>query len=425
MLVCKGLKMPDGHYELEYDIDPGEARFETGVEGIRYDFNLGARVSIDKSLLPNNKFEIKYVDRDTGLLIQPRPHEFADRVVAEAEKVYHIHYSVEVMKNGETIFTHIFNLENKNVHIEMMNTKGMGDAICFMPYVEEFRKRHKCHVFVTIPSKFADIFRPVFKDITFLSGESADLNGRFVDDVWQDLPKDIYATYYYEVGYPAMPAMQKTDLRMTGMMRNGANILGLDCLTEFKPRLAASQNPKPENVIKDDYVCISLKGTQPCKSWHNPQGWAMVVRFLRDKGYRVLCIDGDDVSKEDGYREIMQEGCEDFTGYRPLQDRVDLLCGAKFFIGMASGLSWLAWACGRKVVMISGFSLPYSEFYTPYRVINTEVCHGCWNDMRYPYQPYLYTKCPLHQGTDRQFECSKAITGEMVLEKVEELIRTL
>ncbi len=251
------------------------------------------------------------------------------------------------------------------------------------------------------------------------------MNGRFVDDVWRDLPKDIYATYYYEVGYPAMPAMQKTDLRMTGMMRNGANILGLDCLAEFKPRLAASQNPKPENVIRDAYVCISLKGTQPCKSWHNPEGWGKVVRFLKDKGYRVLCIDGDDVSNEVGYREIMQAGCEDFTGYRPLQDRVDLLCGAKFFIGMASGLSWLAWACGKKVVMISGFSLPYSEFYTPYRVINTEVCHGCWNDMRYPYQPYLYTKCPLHQGTDRQFECSKAITGEMVLEKIEELIRTL
>ncbi len=106
MLVCKGLKMPDGHYELEYDIDPGEARFETGVEGIRYDFNLGARVSIDKSLLPNNKFEIKYVDRDTGLLIQPRAHELPDKVVAEAEKVYHIHYGVEVMRNGEKIFSH-------------------------------------------------------------------------------------------------------------------------------------------------------------------------------------------------------------------------------------------------------------------------------------------------------------------------------
>jgi autotransporter strand-loop-strand O-heptosyltransferase len=43
---------------------------------------------------------------------------------------------------------------------------------------------------------------------------------------------------------------------------------------------------------------------------------------------------------------------------------VDLLRHASFFIGLGSGLSWLAWASGIPVVLISGFSLPNSEFYT-------------------------------------------------------------
>ena len=33
-----------------------------------------------------------------------------------------------------------------------------------------------------------------------------------------------------------------------------------------------------------------------------------------------------------------------------------------FFIGMSSGLSWLAWACNTKVVMISGVTIKENEF---------------------------------------------------------------
>ena len=61
-------------------------------------------------------------------------------------------------------------------------------------------------------------------------------------------------------------------------------------------------------------------------------------------------------------------GAEDFTGDRSLQERVDLISGAAFFVGLASGLSWLAWGAGVPVVMIVGFTAPGTEFHTPYRV---------------------------------------------------------
>ena len=56
------------------------------------------------------------------------------------------------------------------------------------------------------------------------------------------------------------------------------------------------------------------------------------------------------------------EGIIDRSGNFPLSDRINYLAHADAFIGVGSGLSWLAWASGTKVVMISGFSKPHTEF---------------------------------------------------------------
>ena len=114
----------------------------------------------------------------------------------------------------------------------------------------------------------------------------------------------------------------------------------------------------------------------------------------------------------------MPESAENFTGDRSLLERVDLLANAAFFIGLSSGLSWLARAAGCPVVMISGLTLPQTEFDTPYRVINYHVCHGCYNDMRRDWQRNL---CPYHEGTKRELECSKKITSHQVLLTIERL----
>ncbi|MBQ0067001.1 MAG: autotransporter strand-loop-strand O-heptosyltransferase [Phascolarctobacterium sp.] len=423
MLVSKQSQLPDGSYEIMYDFDAGEVRFETGIKGIKYDFNSGARVFIANELLAGHTYEVKCFDSDTGAGVKPVVAKKDEKgILAVSERCYHIHFDISVTKDGKEIFHHKFDPKGKNVHIEMMNTNGMGDAICFMTHIEEFRKQHQCNVYITMMKRFVEIFEPVFKDIHFIAGEKIDNEGKFPINVWEKLPKDIYVTYYYEVGYPKNMSTQKEDLRLTGMIKNSADILGVMPLQEFTPKLVARGR---KSVIKDPYVCISLHGSEPCKSWHNPFGWGKVVKFLKDKGYRVICIDGDGIKNDDHYDDLMKNGCEDMTGFLPLQDRINTICGAKFFVGMASGLSWLAWACGKPVVMISGFSLPHSEFYTPYRVINTEVCHGCWNDMKYPKQPYLYTSCPIYQNTPRQWECSKQITAEMVLDKVKKLLKDI
>ena len=119
---------------------------------------------------------------------------------------------------------------------------------------------------------------------------------------------------------------------------------------------------------------------------------------------------------------IIPYGAEDFTGKLPLQERIDLLAQADFFVGLSSGLSWLANGVGIPVVLISGFTLPLNEFPTPYRVINYHVCNGCWNDTQIVFDHKDFEWCPRLKGTERQFECSRYITPEAVNKVIDRLM---
>jgi len=64
------------------------------------------------------------------------------------------------------------------------------------------------------------------------------------------------------------------------------------------------------------------------------------------------------------------------------------------------------------VVMISGFTKEHNEFDC-FRVINKSVCNGCFNLF-----PNIDTKCPIFLNTDRENECHKKITPEMVITQI-------
>ena len=90
--------------------------------------------------------------------------------------------------------------------------------------------------------------------------------------------------------------------------------------------------------------------------------------------------------------------------------------------------------------MIAGFSDEECEFENPHRVINKNVCHGCWGKHEDEEVIDRFIKnsegvvcrfksgiadpfyCPKHYGTSRQHECSREITFEMVKEKITKLV---
>jgi autotransporter strand-loop-strand O-heptosyltransferase len=211
--------------------------------------------------------------------------------------------------------------------------------------------------------------------------------------------------------------LQPTDFRHVGLHRTAAYILGVDPAEE-PCRLAL---PDETRAMNDPYVCIAVQASSQSKKWNNPFGWSAVVAFLRQRGFRVVCIDQHLVHGQGLVWTHIPHGAEDQTGSRPLAERARWLRHAAAFVGPSSGLAWLAWAAGTPVVMISGFTHPSNEFLTPYRIINWHVCNSCWNDVRYQFDHKDFLWCPRHANTPRQFECSRAITAEQVIAALKRL----
>ena len=91
-----------------------------------------------------------------------------------------------------------------------------------------------------------------------------------------------------------------------------------------------------------------MQSTTQAKYWNNPTGWHEIVAFLKEAGYRVICIDQKRVHGTGLVWNHIPHGAEDETGDRPLVERARWLKHADFFVGLASGLSWLAWAPARR-----------------------------------------------------------------------------
>ena len=255
----------------------------------------------------------------------------------------------------------------------------------------------------------AALFKPSYPEINFVQPE--------------ERPEGLYASYYMGIFFPCDDRVhQPSDFRVRGLHQNAAMILGLDEGGE-PSQLSVKLLPQDKKRrIREPYVCIAAQSSSQAKYWNNGGGWIKVVKHLQARGYRVLCIDRENVYGMNSRFNIIPYGAEDFTGKLPLQERIDLLAQADFFVGLSSGLSWLANGVGIPVVLISGFTLPLNEFPTPYRVINYHVCNGCWNDTQIVFDHKDFEWCPRLKGTERQFECSRYITPEAVNKVIDRLM---
>jgi autotransporter strand-loop-strand O-heptosyltransferase len=173
-----------------------------------------------------------------------------------------------------------------------------------------------------------------------------------------------------------------------------------------------------ERPIKNKYVCFSMHSTAQSKFWNYPDGWDKLSRMLRKEGITPVCIDRFDSFGTEGHWNPIPPSCVKKQGMN-LEEMTHYLHHAEFFIGISSGLSWVAHAMGKKVVMISGVTSEDNEFEEDtVRIINREVCHGCINDSNISFNAGDWMWCPHHKGTNRQFECTTTITPEKVMEEI-------
>ena len=184
-------------------------------------------------------------------------------------------------------------------------------------------------------------------------------------------------------------------------------------VTEWnRPRIDVKLEERP---IKNKYVCFSMHSTAQAKHWNYPNGWDILCRMLRKEGITPVCIDRHEKFGVDHWwNEVPTAAVKKQNMH--LDQMTNFIHHSEFFIGISSGLSWVAHAIGKPVVMISGVTSLDNEFTeNTYRLINEKVCHGCINKPdENPFDSGDWLWCPINRDTDKQFECTKTITPEEV-----------
>jgi autotransporter strand-loop-strand O-heptosyltransferase len=373
------------------------------AEGIRFDFNLGARISLPARA--EGKWRIRLRDLDTGNILFESENQGA---FVNSAKRWFVRFGIEVWsldENGgepRSVWDHQLDLAAREVLIQFP-VGTLGDTLAWFPYAARFAAAHsQCQVSCAMSGLIIPLLEGAYPELNLVTHEQV---------IEQNLTETFYATYSLGLFFDDKSCdWQPTDFRHVGLHRTAGYILGVDP-AEAPVRLALPDASRP---IDEPYAVIAVQSSSGCKYWTNPTGWHEVVGFLKARGYRVICIDQKMVHGHGLMWTHIPHGVEDLTGDRPLVERARYLQHAALFVGLSSGLCWLAWAAGCPVVLISGFTHPTNEFATPYRVINFHACNSCWNDPkeRFDHKDFLW--CPRHAGTPRQFECTRLITGAHV-----------
>ncbi|WP_282875954.1 autotransporter strand-loop-strand O-heptosyltransferase [Pseudomonas peli] len=367
---------------------------QSGALDLRYDFNDGARV-----LLPAGEWRVELHDTVTGNLLFAA--DSPQGWVLSAKKFY-VSFQIKVWRRGEPepCLDHRLNLADQPVLVSFP-IGTLGDVLAWFPYLERFQQRHGCQLYYSMAANIAPLFKDSYPQLRYL-------------DPADPIP-EFYATYRLGLFFDDHEHIhQPIDFRLAGLHRTAGEILGVDS-GELRPRIPI-QGPRS---IAEPYVCIAVQASTQCKKWNNPSGWSETINHLKNAGYRVLCIDQTALHGQVPAWTYRPPEAEDFTGDRPLLERAALLQHASAFIGVSSGLAWLAWACHIPVLMISGFTLPFNEFHTPHRIFNVHTCNGCWNDVRHRFDHQDFFWCPRHKGTARQYECSSLITARQVIDQLD------
>jgi autotransporter strand-loop-strand O-heptosyltransferase len=290
---------------------------------------------------------------------------------------YFTAWTAKVWQDGHLIYKNTLNLTNKRVFI-VLDSKSLGDTIAWAGYALKFQEKHNCHV---VMSSFWNKI----------------LDYPELELVEPGATVNCYALY--RIGWKWDENKEPVLCNTIPLQQAAANILGLD-YKPVKPRLNHSNE---FGIPSEKYIAIATNSTMECKFW-TKEGWQEVINYFHGLGYDVY-----NVSKEDN----PFENCTKIKD-TSIRSTMDVIRGAKLFIGLSSGLSWLAWALNQKVVMISNFTEADHEFDC-YRVTKPDVCNSCWNDPKIKLDPY-WDWCP----RNKNFECQRLIPASMVIDKIKE-----
>ena len=334
-----------------------------------------------------SKFKIQFFD-EKGIIHYE--NTLPVNTWVKLNRQYFTRWRTKIFEGSSLILDRTLDYKGQRVFISF-DSKSLGDSVAWIPYCLEFKKKHNCDVIVS--TFWNKLFKKVYPELEFVEPGTVvhNIHGMYKIGWFWDTNKE-----------PEVP-------NTIPLQKCATNILGLE-YTEIKPRIDYHISQKP---YSEKYVTIATNSTSGCKFW-TKEGWQGLVNYLISQGYKVV-----NVSKENNELSNVTK-ISDVS----IENTMNVIYHSEFFIGLSSGLSWLSWGMGKNVVMISNFTTPDHEFNIDcIRVTNPKVCNGCWNNPEFKFDKGDWNWCPVHKGTERQFECHKSITSEMVIEKIQKLLK--
>jgi autotransporter strand-loop-strand O-heptosyltransferase len=346
----------------------------------------------------DSEYTVKFIDNKTGKVHYST--NIKNNCWCKCSIEYFVEWKIVIYQNDKIWYEYVYNAKGKRVYIAM-DSKALGDSLAWVSYVDEFRKQHGCEV---ITSTFMNhMFEERYPNVKFVEP------GKAVENLYAMYCVGLFYNDDSSINFFKNPIDPKTQT----MQKMCSDILGLD-FKEVKT-LIKKRNVKIDSNLKQ--VCIGVFGTAQSKFWNNPTGWQDVVDWLNERGYTVKLVskEGDDYMGNKLPKGITKHP----NG--PLELVMDEMLKSKAFIGIGSGLSWLSWSLNVPTVLISGFSYDWAEMKDCYRVAAPKgKCEGCFNRIRLDAGDWNW--CPDHKGTERQFECTKSITSEMVINELKKFL---
>ena len=348
----------------------------------------------------NILYNIKFIDDATGVI--HFESNINNNMWTESSIKYYCKWKI-IVTNLKLGIENIYNLDLKNQSVKIVNnSNSLGDSICWMAAVDKFQKLHNCKIDYYTAKK--DLFIDEYPNIKFYNyGELNDV--------------DYYAQYALGCFGQEKIGYFKKDWRLQSLQEIAFSILGLDYF-ESKTKITIKNKFK---LNFNRYVCIATQSTSQSRYWNNDDGWIKTVDYLKNLGYKIVCVDKYYSFGAEEYTNTCPYNIDYFAGNHSFDEIIDIINGCEFFIGLSSGLSWLTWAIGKKIISINSSVSSSFEFYTPYRVQNLNVCNSCFDNINYKFEANNWKWCP----TNKNFECSKKIEFETVKKVIDNLIDSL
>ena len=337
------------------------------------------------------EYYVEFIDQKTGI-VHHSGNIRRDHWI-KADISYYVDWKIAI-NDGKSVFEYKMDLKDKRVYIAL-ESKSLGDTLAWFPQIKEFEKKHGCKIITsTFWNKFFESEYPEF-EFAEPGKEVNNLHAMY-----------LIGWFYKEDGtidYNRNPR----EFKIIPLQKTASDILALD-YKEVKPRMIVNKN-----VEKEKIVTIAVHSTAQAKYWNNKTGWQKVVDYVKSLGYRVVIIS----KEEDGYMGNKNPTGIEYLNDTSIEATIDILQKSQMFIGISSGLSWLSWALNTKTCVISGFSDPVTEFEDCIRIYTQDgFCKGCFNMHQLDAGDWNW--CPKHKNTQRQFECSKTISGEEVIRAI-------